>query len=60
MRLVVVRDIPPFRALCMRCGVYMDSRNKIFYADLDGKAFNDYYCGECKEELENESHKKDD
>lgn len=47
MRLRFVNG-PGFRFICMRCGKHFD-RADVRYADLDGKAFTDYYCGSCVE-----------
>lgn len=39
-----------FRPACWRCGVRMDHCVKV-YADLDGPAFQAYYCGPCVQVL---------
>lgn len=43
----------PFTCVCIRCGHRItagDVERKAF-ADLEGKAFVDYYCADCAEKL---------
>jgi hypothetical protein len=40
---------PPFIAFCQHCGQKMNSGLVAVFADLEGKAFEDYYCKSCKE-----------
>ncbi len=37
----------PFMVTCVGCGKRDYSHLHQFYADLDGKAFTDYYCSSC-------------
>lgn len=42
---------PPIMLVCIRCfKLGMTSRN-VFYADTEGKPFEDYYCEPCADAL---------
>ncbi len=38
--------------LCRKCETRIDGRKDSVFADLEGKAFEDYYCEKCKLQLE--------
>lgn len=40
---------PEFNCFCVCCGTSLNSVRDEIYADLDGKAFRDYYCKECRD-----------
>lgn len=47
MKLVkIYPEFPKFRFICSGCGKRVDDPAK-GYADLDGPAFQSYYCEEC-------------
>jgi hypothetical protein len=54
MKLRLVKWFPSFRCTCTRCGftVYT-SMDQPMYADLNGKAFVDYYCPDCVDAIIN-------
>jgi uncharacterized protein YlaI len=56
----------PFTVTCIKCGKKAmtgdetkDGQGRIitsvFYADLKGKPFKDYYCNDCANEIDNEA-----
>lgn len=49
MKLVKVRQHQsgPLTFACIRCGHRFQQNRKLIYADLEGKAFVDYYCEDC-------------
>jgi hypothetical protein len=49
MYLYPVNPTPPFTAICKHCGQKLYSARDTIFADLEGKAFEDYYCKPCKE-----------
>lgn len=52
MRLVPVKaSVTPFVALCLECGKRIQSDRDPIIADLDGPAFQAYYCAPCAEKL---------
>ena len=53
MRMMLVNKVPAFTFRCIKCGnkYHTIHDSHLFhqvYADLDGKAFKDYYCEVCK------------
>lgn len=56
MRMMLVPKTPAFFFKCIKCGkVYHSTHDEALfinvYADLDGKAFTDYYCEICRNVL---------
>lgn len=53
MRLSLVTGTP-FTCACIKCGKrgFAGDNVQTYFADLDGKAFVDYYCEECAKPLQ--------
>ena len=47
MKLVYVMNLNKLNFVCCKCNRITQD----VYADLNGKSFQDYYCEDCKKEL---------
>jgi len=47
VKLIKVTPRPNWDLVCCVCGRLRSTQFVQFYADIDGKAYIDYYCAEC-------------
>lgn len=51
----VVSTPPHFAINCYKCGRACDTERETVWADLNGPAFQAYYCDDCKRTAEREA-----